>query len=244
MKNLSDERNSWNKFWSKRGYTSALKIRRHVSLSARTKKIENRVEKIFGSLKGLEIIELGSGMGTQSLSMALKGANITLVDFNDVALKKAKQLFNEFGLNPTLCKSDIFNLDQDFVGKFHISMSFGTVEHFFSELKRSKAIGIHHKVIKEGGVSFISVPNKMCPHYRVFLLLLRMIGRKISEKPFDSRELIRYAKQATYKHCETFGSSFFEFDFLMPYFYAPVQAQITTPFDNYCAHLLTLFGVK
>jgi 2-polyprenyl-3-methyl-5-hydroxy-6-metoxy-1,4-benzoquinol methylase len=203
-----------------------------------------KVAKYFGSFKGLEVIELGSGMGTQSLLMALKGAKVTLVDFSEVALRKAKELFKEFGLNPTCCKFDIFNLDSNFFGKFDISMSFGTVEHFFPDLKRKQAIDIHYETLKEGGVSFISVPNKTCPQYRVWTWLVRMIGRKISEKPFDSHELIRYAKQAGYRYYETFGSSFFEFDFLHPYFYAPVHAQIITPLDNYCAHALTLFGVK
>lgn len=203
-----------------------------------------KIAKYFGSFKGLEVIELGSGMGTQSLLMASKGAKVTLVDFSEIALRKAKELFKEFGLSPRCCRFNILNLDSDFLGKFDISMSFGTVEHFFRELERKHAIDIHYKVIKEGGVSFISVPNKMCPHYRFFSWVAKMIRRKISEKPFDSREFIRYAKQAGYRYYETFGSSFFEFDYLMPYFYAPVQAQITTPLDNYCAHALTLFGVK
>lgn len=244
MKKYTGQQGRWNKFWLGTRFGSPFKLRKHVSLSARTKKIEIKVQKYFGSFKGLKVIELGSGMGTQSLLMGLKGAEVTLVDFSEVALAKAKELFKEFGLSPNCCKSDIFNLDSNFFGKFDISMSFGTVEHFFSDLERKHAIAVHYEVLRKGGLSFISVPNKMCPHYRIFSWLVRMLRREISEKPFNSHELIRYAEQTGYRYYETFGSSLFEFDFLMPYFYAPVHAQITSLLDNYCAHALTLFAVK
>jgi 2-polyprenyl-3-methyl-5-hydroxy-6-metoxy-1,4-benzoquinol methylase len=240
----ADLRKSWNEFWLGRSQVPIIKIVSYVSRSARTKKIETRILRHFGSFKGLDCIELGSGMGTQSLLLALKGARVTLVDFSEIALQKAKELFNYFGLNAEYYKSDIFGLDSDFFDKFDISMSFGTVEHFFSEPERKKSIDIHYKVIKYGGISFISVPNKICPHYRIFSWLVKIVRRKASEKPFYRHELIRCAKKAGYRWCETFGSSFFEFDYLMPYFYVPIEAQITTPIDDYCAHALTLFAVK
>jgi len=244
MEKYADHRKTWNAFWFDRAMRHPFKIKRYASLSARTRKIETYIEGYLGFFKDLEVVELGSGVGTQSLLMSLQGAKITLVDFSEVALQKARNLFKEFGLNPTCYEADIFDLDSDFFGRFDISMSFGSIEHFFDGYQRKEAISIHYKVLRKRGLSFISVPNKMCPHYSIFHWAARLIGRRILEKPFSSRELITCGQKAGYRYCETFGSSLLESDYLMPYLYVPVQAQVTTPLDNYCAHALTLFGVK
>jgi 2-polyprenyl-3-methyl-5-hydroxy-6-metoxy-1,4-benzoquinol methylase len=240
---------NWGDFWSFWDDTSTRKLLYNTYYSARTKKIDMRIKEHFGSFEDLEVIELGSGTGSQSLVMALKGARVTLVDRADEALNVATKFFKKFGLTPTCIKADMFNLDGSFTGKFDVSMSFGTVEHSLHDFQRKEAIKIHYKVLKKGGVSFVSVPNRMCVHHRLATLLVRMIHSeqifKIPpHKPFDTPELIGYAREVGFKHYETFGSTLFDFDYLTPYLFTPVQAQITTPFDNFFAWSLVLFGVK
>ena len=74
------------------------------------------------------MIELGSGMGFMSLFFAFKGCNVTLVDYSEHTLKKVKEMFKLFGLNPKTVKADVLSLTGDFLGKFDVSLFFGLVE--------------------------------------------------------------------------------------------------------------------
>jgi 2-polyprenyl-3-methyl-5-hydroxy-6-metoxy-1,4-benzoquinol methylase len=178
--------------------------------------------------------------------MGLQGAQITLVDLNKNALDRAKKIFEKFKLYPTCQQGDIFRLPEHFSGKFDVSMSYGTIEHFMQPNLRQKSVDTHYKLLKNHGLSFMSVPNKLCPHYRLysFIITTAKLARGPLEKPFDSFELNSRAKEAGYRYHETFGTSILEFDYLLPYLFVPVQAQISTKFDNRYAHSLTLFAVK
>ena len=57
-----------------------------------------------------KIIELGCGSGHLSASLAMKGYNVTLLDFSEGALKKAKETFSYYKLNGRFIHGDIFNL--------------------------------------------------------------------------------------------------------------------------------------
>jgi len=237
---------NWDRFWDAWNIRQTLEVLRTAQGSARTRKMDMRIRQYLGCFEGLEVIELGSGIGTQSLIMSLKGAQVTLVDSSKNALDRAKEFFKKFALSPTCCQTDIFRLPHNLFKKFDISMSFGTVEHFLQDDQRKESIKIHHRLLKDNGISFISVPNKMSPHYRLFSFLVKKthIAKGPLEKPFDTFELIKYAKQAGFRYCETFGSSLFEFDYLMPHVYMPVQAQIPMKFDDRYAHSLTLFAIR
>ena len=140
--------------------------------SERWIKIEIEVMNKWGSFKNLEVIELGSGMGTVSLLMALKGANVTLVDYSTKALEQAKVLFKNFKCNATFLSGDIINLPDYLYNKYDVSMSFGVAEHFENE-DRNNIFKSHFIVLKDNGMSFISVPNKLSFPY--------LIWKKISE---------------------------------------------------------------
>lgn len=237
---------NWDRFWDAWDIRKTLEVVRTALSSARTRKMDMRIRKYLGCFEGLKVIELGSGMGTQSLIMSLKGAQVTLVDSSRNVLDRAKECFKRFGLSPTCCQTDIFCLPYHLFQKFDISMSFGTVEHFLQDDQRRESIKIHHRLLKDDGISFISVPNKMCPHYHLFSFMVKNmhLAKGPLEKPFDAFELAEYAKQAGFRYYETFGSSLFEFDYLMPHVYMPVYTQIATPFDDRYAHSLTLFAIR
>lgn len=172
--------------------------------------------------------------------MSLRGANVTLLDYSEVALKRAKELYNFFDLEPNTVKADIFNLNSQFLMKFDISLSFGLVEHFLESSERQEAMNAHFKVLKKGGISFISVPNKLCPHYLLRHLTVSYLGLSIhKEEPFTKKELIECAKQAGFKRYEVFGSSLFDLSYLTDYY-----GEFKTVFDNYFAYAIVLFAIK
>ena len=62
--------------------------------------------------------------------MSLRGANVTLLDYSETALEKAKLLFSNFNCKAQFIKADAFNIPPNLLNKFDVSMSFGLAEHF------------------------------------------------------------------------------------------------------------------
>ena len=201
----------WNDRWREIRIDASVKdsiIREFSSLL--WKKIEHRILKLFSSFSGLKVIELGSGIGTMSLLMALKGCDVTLVDYSRYALKRAKDLFGQFGVSPRLVEADILALPKAFYGEFDVSLSLGLVEHF-KDPDRQRALDIHMDVLRSGGVAIISVPNALFMPYRVCMILWRLRSRQRGkplpfEKPFTRGELIRRIRQKA-RYYEVFGPS-------------------------------------
>lgn len=177
----------------------------------RWKKIKKCILNDFGSFENLNTIELGSGIGDFSLKMSLEGANVTLIDYNKTALQKAQERFEAHRQQAEFIQTDIFDLSDEVKNKFDISMSFGLVEHFEGEL-REKVIKIHYSVLKNNGLTFISVPNKYCIPYRIWRSNLEIDGTwgYGLEIPFSREELFELSEKVGFKSSEIFGSSFLD----------------------------------
>lgn len=225
--------------------------------SVRWRRIEKEAAKRLGSLKGLNVIEVGSGRGEVSLIMALAGSKVTLVDNSPFALKRAAELFRHFDLSVEVIEADIFSLPGSLSGKYDISMSFGVVEHFLYP-RRQEAIDIHYRLLKPRGVSFISVPANLCLAYWIFRVLAKASGHwKMGlEVPFSRRELLMCAQKANFKDCRVFGSSALRdtlyFLFLKPLFHIMKKEtsaglrhlELPAFLDDNFAAFITLAGEK
>jgi len=153
------------------------------------KRIKEKVLQEFGSFKGLKIIEIGAGIGTVSLLFAMEGADVTVLDYSKKAIDSSKLLFKRKKQVANFIQMDALNLDKKLISQFDVSMSFGAAEHFKDE-KRIIFIKSHLDVLKEGGVTFICVPNKWNFPYRLWMFLSQSFGRwKFGEEyPFSRAE--------------------------------------------------------
>lgn len=249
----------WDNFWSKYkfGVKEDRQIIRQELFSVRWKKIEERIISKYGSLKGLNIVEIGSGRGEVSAVMALKGASITLIDYSDIALDKAKALFKNIGVKANFINADIMDIPQNLFNGFDISMSFGLVEHFDYPLRRD-IVKIHTDLLKPDGISFIAVPNAYCLPYRFFMMLSQILGYSSEELeiPFSRSELNKIAVSAGFKSHEIIGSSFIRdsFYFLFARYVSHLTKwkviidtsgfEISSIFDDYFGYSLVLIGTK
>lgn len=256
---MNETKHSWDKHWER--YRFGIREDRqiiHQELSSlRWNKIEQRTIKRFGRISGLEVVEIGSGRGEVSALMALKGADVTLMDYSEPALDKAASLYKNIGIKANFIKCDIMNLPENFLNRFDISMSFGLAEHFNYPLRR-KVIKIHADLIKPDGVSFIAVPNVHCLPYRLFIRLQKIFGYSQGEKeiPFSRRELKRIADSVGFKTYEVVGSSFIRdsFYFLFSRYISHLTKwrvivnissfEIASIFDDYFGYSLVLTGSK
>lgn len=214
------------------------------------KLLEQFLEKEHQDFKNKKVIELGCGRATDSLLLAQKGAQITLLDSNDLALKLARQRFKYYNLenNLKLIKSNIFDLKRDLWGKFDISLSSGLVEHFAGE-ERGLAVLSHYKVLKKDGITIISVPNRFCLPYRFWMKREKLLNKWPygQEIPFSPKELKGILKKNSFKIILMTGSSVINdlFTLFVPPKFNKIRSTIiTTPIDIYLGHIITIVGRK
>jgi 2-polyprenyl-3-methyl-5-hydroxy-6-metoxy-1,4-benzoquinol methylase len=249
----------WDNFWIKYkfGVKEDKRIIRQELSSVRWKKIEERIISKYGSLKGLNVVEIGSGRGEVSTLLALKGASITLIDYSDIALDRAKALLKNIGVTANFINADIMDIPQNLFNGFDISMSFGLVEHFDYPLRRD-IVKIHADLLKPDGISFIAVPNAYCIPYRFFMKLSQILGYSSEELeiPFSRSELNKIAVSAGFKSHEIIGSSFIRdsFYFLFVRYISHLTKwklmidtssfEIPLIFNDYFGYSLVLIGLK
>lgn len=85
----------------------------------------------FKKWKGKKVLELGCGIGTDSINFARAGANLTIVELSDKSLDICKERFKVFGLNATFINGNIEDLDSIFTNIEHFDLiySFGVIHH-------------------------------------------------------------------------------------------------------------------
>ena len=156
----------------------------------------------------LRIAEVGCGTGTFSLTLGLLGAEVVLIDIDPRAIKMAKEVFNIFKCNTEFIQMSVLDPVPEFlINRFDIVISGGLAEHFVGD-DRLKCIAFHEALLREGGFSYIGVPNKLSPFYqmvRLFRIVTRTWRMEI-EIAYTYWELKRSAKQVGFAEIEVTGN--------------------------------------
>ena len=212
-KNIKSTAISWNKVWesySNKKYEYQLALEDH---RVRWQRIQQIVLDKFGSFSGLNCIEIGAGSGHYSMLFARRGANVTLLDYSKEALEFCQVVFRDCGINENQVKfihMDALNIDQELLGKFDVSMSFGVAEHFEGN-DRKTIVKNHFSVLKNGGITFISVPNKGCIPFMIHQFLMKFVRRKVIEAyPFTRGEFVNITRNCNSGEFSFIGSSIWE----------------------------------
>jgi len=177
--------------------------------------VRRSVEDHFADLKGLQTIELGCGEGKVSLLFSLLGAKTTLVDYSPKQLNRARYIAEKFTVQPVIIEENLLQLPKSFWGRYDISMSFGTAEHFFGK-NRQTIFDVHSKVLRKGGLSILWVPNRYGILFHLGVIIRRLFHRKVclvDETPFTRRELFRRAKVAGLTDIKIVGGELLRNDF-------------------------------
>ena len=193
---------NWNKHWEEKEI-------RKAEVEGERRFSEARIIPLlkleFGSLVGLKSIEIGSGMGTDSLILAMHEADVTLLDYSDAALAKAESLFNLYGFEAKVIQSDVFSVDGMLKGQFDVAMSFGLAEHFDGD-ERREIFQSHLDLVRSGGVIIVSVPNRLCPPY-----LVAKFAKRWDEIPYTKGELRNICEGLGVEIISLFGTGFSAF---------------------------------
>jgi len=104
---------------------------------------------LLGDVKGKKILHLQCHFGQDTLSLARMGAKMTGVDFSSEAVKAARELNAELGLDATFVEANVLKLNQHLEGEFDaVFTSYGTII-WLPDLDKWAAIVNHF--LKPGG---------------------------------------------------------------------------------------------
>lgn len=103
----------------------------------------------FEKWKGKEVLEIGCGIGTDSINFARHGAKLTIIELSESSLNITKQRFQVFGLQATFIRANAEHLSF-YVNKEHFDLvySFGVIHH---TPRPQAVIAEIDKVLKPGG---------------------------------------------------------------------------------------------
>jgi 2-polyprenyl-3-methyl-5-hydroxy-6-metoxy-1,4-benzoquinol methylase len=225
----------------------------------RWQRIEQMIRREFGKFDGLRVIEIGAGAGTNSALMARRGAQVTILDYSEAALRRSQEFFARNDVSAQMICQNALALPPELLGQFDVAMSFGLTEHFRGEA-RVQINKAHFDVLRPGGLAFISVPNKFNPPYRIFkfaaeLLRIWKVGE---EYPYSRAELRRICEQIGVRDYGFFGDDFRQsLHFISPlhaarrllkrkpdYSIARLKPETGTRLDAHLAYALILYGKK
>ena len=97
----------------------------------------------FKKWKNKKVLEIGCGIGTDSINFVRNGAKLTIVEFSEKSLEICKKRFQVYGLDATFYLGDVEKLSE-IIPKQHFDLiySFGVIHHTPDPQKAFKEISI------------------------------------------------------------------------------------------------------
>jgi 2-polyprenyl-3-methyl-5-hydroxy-6-metoxy-1,4-benzoquinol methylase len=129
----------------------------------------------FQKWKGKKVLELGCGIGSDSINFARYGADLTVVDISDVSLDICKKRFELFGLNARFFNMNIEEIDFQ-NEKFDLIYSFGVIHHTVEPRNVIKKV---EKLLNDDGEFRFMVYSKIS--YKLFWVMMEHNIKDINE---------------------------------------------------------------
>jgi 2-polyprenyl-3-methyl-5-hydroxy-6-metoxy-1,4-benzoquinol methylase len=142
----------------------------------------------LGDVNGKKMLHLQCHFGMDSLNWARLGADVTGVDLSDEAIKQAKQLNDELGMNAKFICCNVYDLKEHLDEKFDIVFtSYGTIG-WLPDLDKWAAIIAYY--LKPGGTFYMAD----------FHPVLWMFDDEFThiQYSYENREVIVTESQGTY----------------------------------------------
>ena len=129
----------------------------------------------FAGTRGLQVLEIGCGLGTDGAQFARAGASYTGVDLTEAAIRLARRRFEISNLPGEFRVADAENLD--FADEsFDLVYSHGVLHHTPDTARAVKEI---HRVLKPGGRAVVMLYHRDSYNYRINIGILRRVGARL-----------------------------------------------------------------
>lgn len=144
----------------------------------------------FEKWNGKKVLEIGCGIGTDSINFVKHGAYLTIVEFSEKSLEVCKKRFEVFGLSATFIVGDVEKLSE-YVEKQHFDLiySFGVIHHTPNP---SKAFDEISKFMDADTELRVMLYSKIS--YKLFWVMMENDVHKMS----NMEDLIRQNAEAQY----------------------------------------------
>jgi ubiquinone/menaquinone biosynthesis C-methylase UbiE len=129
----------------------------------------------FDKAKGLRVLEIGCGLGTDGAGFARAGALYTGVDLTEAAVSLARRRFELEGLPGEFRVADAEALEFE-DGSFDLVYSHGVLHHTPDARAAVREV---HRVLKPGGRAVVMLYHRDSYNYRVNIGLLRRVGARL-----------------------------------------------------------------
>jgi ubiquinone/menaquinone biosynthesis C-methylase UbiE len=129
----------------------------------------------FAGTRGLKVLEIGSGLGTDGAQFAEAGAEYTGVDLTEASVDLARKRFELFNLPGTFKVADAENLNFE-SESFDLVYSHGVLHH---TPDTRQAIAEVHRVLRPGGRAEVMLYHRDSYNYRVNISMLRRAGAQL-----------------------------------------------------------------
>ena len=141
----------------------------------------------FAETRGLRVLEIGCGLGTDGAQFAQAGAHYTGIDLTEAAIELARKRFELSGLIGEFWVADAENLDfaDD---SFDRVYSHGVLHH---TPDTARAIAEIHRVLKPGGSGMIMLYHRGSYNYRVGIRVFRRAGARLLKSESGIRVIHR-----------------------------------------------------
>ena len=129
----------------------------------------------FAGSRGLKVLEIGCGLGTDGAQFSKAGAEYTGVDLTEAAIELARRRFELFDLPGSFRTADAERLDFP-DESFDLVYSHGVLHH---TPDTAAAISEIHRVLKPAGRAVVMLYHRDSYNYRINISLLRRAGARL-----------------------------------------------------------------
>ena len=147
----------WDEVWKKQ---------EHSDWGSSPQMIYETLIKEIGNIKGKKILEAGSGTGRISMRLGMEGADVSLLDFSELAIEQSKVRFGKHGVEAEFIVGDIMNMENIQTGKYDVVWNAGVLEHFDYN-QQMKSLKEMKRILKPGGLLITLNPNARSMMYRI-----------------------------------------------------------------------------
>jgi 2-polyprenyl-3-methyl-5-hydroxy-6-metoxy-1,4-benzoquinol methylase len=137
-------------------------------VEARKYKVEPHIPSFaeFSKWKGKKVLEVGCGLGTESINFARAGALITCVDLTEKSIELVKKRFEVNNLSGNFYCANAEKLSEVLNDSYDLIWSFGVIHH---SPNPDKCLSEMYKLLKPEGEIRIMVYSKVS--YKLFFLM-------------------------------------------------------------------------
>jgi 2-polyprenyl-3-methyl-5-hydroxy-6-metoxy-1,4-benzoquinol methylase len=147
---------------------------------------------------GKDVLEIGCGLGIDTVKFAKSGANVTAIDLSSVSVNCTRRLLQDSGLPGDIREGDAQRLEFP-DNSFDVVYAYGVLMHVENV---DAAIDEIHRVLRPGGRALVVLYHR----WSWYWLLVRLSGTNVESEPGDPPVNRVYSRSEVWRLFSRFSS--------------------------------------